>query len=115
MKNEDFAFKPLSNYIVIDVVPRGKSKILTPETVKVPLDKSDCIVVAVSEEKDKDDKPMVRNVKLDDRVLLAPTVAHTGAAMMLGKKGYVVVRETEILGIMTGEVEDEEATKLIVN
>ena len=111
----DFKFEPLSNYVVIDVVPRGGKKIIAPETVKVPIDMSDCIVVAISIEKEKDGTPMIRNVKVGDKVILSPTVIHTGATFMLSKKEYVCVRETEILGILTGEPEEAEVNILTLN
>ena len=64
-----FSFKPLSNYIVIDVVQRTNSTIIIPETAKKQLsvDEADCIVVAISEEKEKDGTPMVKNIKVGDK------------------------------------------------
>jgi co-chaperonin GroES (HSP10) len=102
-----FPFKPLSNYIVIEVVQKSKGNIVIPETVKKQLtaDEADCIVVAVSEEKEKDGTPMVRNVKVGDSVILDNMVMHTGQAIMIQKKEYVIVRETSLIGIqITNEV-----------
>ena len=115
---DESPFKPLSNYIIIEVVPRGDSKIVTPETVKVPLDKSDCIVVAISEEKEKDGTPMIRNIKVGDNVVLSINVMHTGQTLMIGKKEYVCVRETEVLGIFDKDYVPEPVvpkTSVIVN
>ena len=111
-------FKPLSNYVVIENIRGDKSPIVIPETVKQPMvaDKSKNLVVTISEEKDKDGKPMVRNIKVGDNVLLGITVEHTGQVITINKKDYIVVRETEVLGIVTGEEEEtEEDVKLTIH
>ena len=67
-----------------------------------------CIVVAVSEEKEKDGTPMVRAIKVGDAVILGAMVAHTGSTILIKKKEYIVVRESELLGIIKYDKEDEE-------
>ena len=115
-------FTPLSNYIVIEnIKEESKSGIIIPDTVKQPplQGKSKNTVVTISEEKDKDGKPMVRNVKVGDNVLLSLNVQHTGQAILLNEKEYIVVRENDVLGILEGEEEETEAKpeilKLIKN
>ena len=103
-------FKPLSNYVVVENIRTEVSSIVIPETVAKPTikDKSKNIVVTVSEEKDKDGKPMVRNVKVGDNVMLSINVQHTGQTIHINKTDYIVVREGDILGILEGEEEKDE-------
>ena len=103
-------FKPLSNYVVIENIQEDKSPIIVPDTVKKPIvsDRSKNIVVTISEEKDKDGNPMVRHIKVGDNVLLSVNVQHTGQVITINKTDYIVVRENDILGIITGEEEETE-------
>ena len=106
-------FKPLSNYIVIENIRDDRNqKIITPETVKQPMvaDKSKNLVVTISNDVDKDGKFMVRNVKVGDNVLLSINVQHTGQVITINKKDYIVIRENDVLGIVTGEEEEEVVT-----
>lgn len=105
-----FPLKPLSNYVVIEVQQKKKSKLVMPDTVQKPMTPNDVnvVVVAVSEDTDLEGRLMVRNVKVGDKVILDNTVIHTGMALLVKGKEYVVVRENNIIAIDTTTAEDEE-------
>ena len=104
-----FTLKPLSNYVVIEVQKKQRSKILIPDTVQKPMtpEDVDAVVVAISEDVDLEGRPMVRTVKVGDKVILDNTVVHTGMALLVKKKEYVVVRENNIIAIDTATADDE--------
>ena len=90
-----------SNYILADIVPKKKTKILIPETVKKPLGSEDfnVIIVKISEERDEDGKPLVRHTQVGDNVCLSAASMHTGQVVKMHQKEYFLVRETEVVGI----------------
>lgn len=109
-----FPFIPLSNYIVIDVVQKENGKIVIPDTVNPPAHLLVNMVIAVSEEKEKDGTPMVRNIKIGDSVLLSPNVRHTGSEIKIQGKFYVVCRETDVIGtLQDGWNEGNEESKIL--
>jgi co-chaperonin GroES (HSP10) len=114
MEEETFPFKPLSNFIVIQVIPKKKSNIIMPDTAQKQLTPGDveCKVVAISEQKEKDGTPMVRFIKIGDNVVFGANVRHTGEALMIKKQEYIIVRETDIIGLQVGDFVDEEKVEL---
>lgn len=112
-------FKPLSNYIVVEekIHQKTTSGLVIPDTAKQAKKEMaivDHIVVAVSEEKDENDKPCIKNVKVGDRVLLGQGSAEI---MMMQGKAYIVIRENYVVGIFTGtppqyETEPEKKSNL---
>lgn len=105
---ETLKFKPLSNYIILDVKPRKEKRrgnIVIPETVeRVILDSQ---VVAISEEKMHTAtgyEPLVKNVKVGDWVLFD---VNMGQTVDIGDKQYFIVRETDLFGILTEKPEPQ--------
>lgn len=103
---ETLKFKPLSNYIILDVKPRKEKRrgnIVIPETVeRVILDSQ---VVAISEEKIHTAtgyESLVKNVKVGDWVLFD---VNMGQTVDIGDKQYFIVRETDLFGILTEKPE----------
>jgi len=95
-------FKPVSNYIVVELIIReGKTKggIVIPETVgKRFLDKA--IVRVVSEDVDLNGAKMIRNVKVGDSIAFP---AYAGQMISIEEKEYALMRESEIFGIYSPE------------
>jgi len=108
MGEELFPLNLLSNYVAVEMVPKKKSVILTPETVKPALNTMELRIVAISDEKEKDGTPMVRIAKVGDKVILNTMVLHTGQEIIIAKKPYVVVRETELVGIFRPDYAEPE-------
>lgn len=105
-----FPFKPLSNYIVVQIIPKFKGNIVIPDTVKKPMtpEEAECLVIAVSEEKDINDRPMVRTIKVGDKVIFSMNVRHTGEAIMIKKQEYVICRETDVIGLQLESFTEDE-------
>ena len=103
-------FKPLSNYIVLDVVKR-KAKmlgsLLMPETAEMT--HLDSTVIAVSEDKDDSGKSYVRNVQVGDKVIF-DTMG--GFSIILEGKEYIVIRENQVIGITYEEIDEEEQPEI---
>lgn len=102
---ETLKFRPFSNYIIIDVKARKekrKGNIIIPETVeRVILDSQ---VIAVSEEKDANGNPLVRSVKVGDWILFD---LNMGQTIDIGDKQYMIIRETDIFGLLTEKPEPQ--------
>lgn len=103
---EDLKFKPLSNFIILDVKARKEKRrgnIIIPETVeRVILDSQ---VIAISEEKIHTAtgyEPFVKNVKVGDWVLFD---VNMGQTIDIGDKQYFIVRETDLFGILAEKPE----------
>lgn len=98
----DFPFKPLSNYIVLELQePKDRVSnggVIIPSSVQQKTIATK--VVAVSDEIEKDGTPFVRNVKVGDNVIFD---IRTGQLIDVEGKDYLVIRETELFGILTGE------------
>jgi len=104
---DNFKFKPLSNYIVLDVVERKARKIgslYEPETVKKSM--LDATVVCISEEMNNEGKPMVKNIKVGDKVIFDVMGSFS---MVLEGKGYLIIRETQVIGITYEEFDEVES------
>lgn len=96
MIDSDFKFKPFSNFVVLDVTLKREERagsIIVPETVEKPVIES--TVVAISDEKDKEGSPLVKNVKVGDHVLFN---LHSGYPIKVWGKEYLILRETELYG-----------------
>lgn len=95
-------FKPLSNYIVLDVRKRKTTRgLVVPDTVKDPTMQV-CIVVAISEEQ-YNGEPMVKNVKIGDNVVFD----NAGTFFVnVENKDYLCVRESMIIGILQEEFDE---------
>ena len=95
---KEIKFKPLSNYILIEfIVKKGRKKgnLHIPETAERKV--LDSTVVAISEEKLPDGTPMVKNVKVGDKVIFN---IHTGEVIDVYDAQYLCLRETELFGIL---------------
>ncbi len=107
-------FKPVSNYIVVELVIReGRTKggIIIPETVgKKYLDRA--IVRAISEDVDITGQPMIRNVKVGDSIAFP---AHSGEMIVIEEKDYALMRESEIYGIYTNVTEQSTSNLSLLN
>lgn len=105
---ETLKFKPLSNYIILDVKPRKEKRrgnIVIPETVeRVILDSQ---VVAISEELMPDGTPYIKHVKVGDWILFD---LNMGQTIDIGDKQYMIIRETDIFGIL----EEKPEAQLII-
>lgn len=102
---ETFKFVPLSNYVVVDIKKKKFVKGLAiPDTVKDP-SMTICIVVAISDEKEKDGTPFVRNVKVGDNITFTN---FNNFFVNVEGKDYLCVRETDVIGILKEEVNMEE-------
>ncbi len=100
---ESLNIKLFSNYVILDLIPRREIKLVLPETVKQSADGEmyNLTVVGISDEKDENDKPFVRNVKVGDVVLLSP---HSIPVTTTVKdKKYLICRENELIGIFLPE------------
>jgi co-chaperonin GroES (HSP10) len=100
---EKINFKLFSNFIILDMVQRNTLSLVIPETANKAGNGAyfDLIVAGVSEEKDENDKPLVANVKIGDRVLLNPYAAPVKAEF--NKKEYLICREAELFGVFTDD------------
>jgi chaperonin GroES len=94
-------FKPLSNRVVLDIIKENKSPggLIIPESAK-PGTSLKGIIVAVSEE-EVDNKPLIQNVKIGDEVLFD---IYAGQVIDVDNKQYIIMRETEIFGILVKTV-----------
>lgn len=102
-------FKPLSNYVVCDIIEKQTGKIIALDKKRLPRDRVEFIVLAVSEDKNTNGEPMVKNIKVGDNII-PDTTQGLGTVLNIGKKEVMVIRETQILGILQpgyDEVEDE--------
>lgn len=90
-------FKPFSNYIICRTDKKDKIKLALPDTVKKDSgDFFDLIVIAVSDEKNDAGQPLIRNVKINDKVLLN---SHPDLmAIDFDGEKCIIVRETELIG-----------------
>lgn len=96
---KEFPFKPLSNYVVIEIEEpkeRVVNNIIIPASVKQMVINAD--IVAISDEKEKDGSPMVKTVKVGDKVIFDVRV---GQMVTIGDKEYLVMRETDLFGVLT--------------
>lgn len=101
----DLHFKPLSNYIVLEVREKTDgNRIITINKDKLPRNRVRFIVIAVSEERDNEGRPFVKNVKVGDEIL--PDTSNFGMIVDIGKKEVLIVRETQIIGILESGYED---------
>jgi len=113
MSENEIKITLFSNYILIDMVKKKtKSKLITPETVKQPLNSNnfDATVVKVSQE-----EGMIINVKVGDVVCLSANSLQTGQVMKIQGKQYFIVRETEVVGVFgEGYDVDDKELKLVI-
>jgi len=108
----DIKFKPLSNYIVIEVKDKlENSPIVLVNKKNLPRERLEFVVIAVSEEKDKDGNPLVKNVKVGDKIV--PDVNQAlGTVIKIGKKEVLIMRETQVIGILQDGYENVGETEL---
>jgi chaperonin GroES len=100
----DFKFKPLSNYVVVEVSAKKDKKIgslVVPETAERTVLTS--IVVAVSKETDEEGKPFIKTIKVGDHVLFN---VYGGQVIDVWGKQYIILRENELFGIIEPEPEN---------
>lgn len=103
---EEIKFIPLQNYVLIDVVYKDTSSggIILPDTVKKGVGGvAELHVVKISEDVDGEGKRQVRNIKIGDQVVIE---GDFGKQVMVYGKPYLLIRETDIVGILTGTDED---------
>ena len=97
-----FPFQPLSNFIVLELhepLERvTKSGVIIPEHVMVKT--VNATVKAVSTEKDLEGHSFVRSVKVGDSVIFNMS---GGMPVDIDGEDYLVIRETELFGVLTGE------------
>ena len=100
---EKIKLQLFSNYIALDAVQRNVTKVIVPNIKDKTTDGTyfDLYVAGVSEEKEEGDKPFIKNVQLGDKVLLSPF--SSPASVEIGEKKYLIVRETELIGIFPKE------------
>ena len=98
---EALNFIALSNHIVLEIIKRErtKGKIIIPEIAKVPVIEG--LVRGISEVLDAEGNRMVRHVKIGDRVLFN---INAGQFMEIDGGQYLILRESDLYGILTGEV-----------
>ena len=96
----DIKFRPLFNYIVIEVIEKNTSSpIILINKKNLPRDRMEFVVIAVSEDKDNEGRPLVKNVKVGDKIV--PDVNQSlGTVIMIGKKEVLIMRESQIIGIL---------------
>lgn len=114
----DIKFKPLSNFIVLEVIDKFSGKIFILNKKDLPRDRIEFVVLAVSEEKDNQGNPFVRNVKVGDKII--PDVNQSlGTVIKIGKKEVIIIRESQVIGVLLDGYEtvgiEEEQTLLNVN
>ncbi len=100
---EKFPFEPLSNYIVLELqepkerVTRGG--VIVPDSVMQKTISTR--VVAISHDTDPSTGiPLVRNVKVGDNVIFD---VNSGQLIDVEGKDYLVIRESELYGILKSE------------
>ena len=98
---EALNFIALSNHIVLEIIKRERTKgnIIIPDIAKVPVIEG--VVRGVSEVLDAEGNRMVRHVKIGDRVLFN---INAGQFMEIDGGQYLILRESDLYGILTGEV-----------
>ena len=87
----DIKFKPLSNYIVFEAKDRDKGAIILNDE-QLPLSRIEFIVLAVSEETDTEGRPLVKKVKVGDKIM--PDAIY----MERGQRIWVEERNTALYG-----------------
>lgn len=120
---KDIKITLFSNYILIDMKKKKETKVVIPETVRKPIGGGnfDAIVVKVSQERtnvtpETLSMPMVKNIKVGDNVCLSSSAVHSGQVVMMHKKEFFIVRETEVVGVfLEGYDEDDEELKLVIS
>jgi co-chaperonin GroES (HSP10) len=100
----ELPFKPLSNFIIVEEIERKKTDggLIVPDNAKEAMNQLtlvDHIVVGISEEVDENNKPMVKNVKIGDRVCLGRSGGE--GVVIINKKPYLCIREMFVIGIYT--------------
>ena len=92
-------FRPLSNYVVVKVEIKQKSKggLYIPESAERPI--LSATVVAISNDTFPDTGlPMVRTVKVGDKILF--NVRQAGEVIDVYGEQFAIMREGEIFGIL---------------
>ena len=87
-------FKPLADRVLVEPVQaetKTASGIIIPDTAKEKPQEGTVVAVGNG----KPDEPMT--VKVDDRVLYGK---YAGSELKLDGKGYLIVRESDLLGII---------------
>ena len=102
--------KPLSNYIVCDIIETD-SKIVTLDKKRLPRDRVSFIVIRISEDTDLNGKPLIRTVKVGDNVI-PDTNQGLGTILKIDNKEVLVIRETQILGILEESYEEKLQEKM---
>ena len=96
------AFKPLSNYILVDPIKapsQTESGILLPESSKERPNNGKVLAVGDGQITDRGDKiPML--VKVGDVVTFQK---FAGLELKLNGKSYLIMRDTEVFGIIVNE------------
>jgi len=99
---KEFPFKPLSNFIVLELhEPQERvtgSGVIIPEHVMIKT--VNATVKAVSQEKDLEGHSFVRTVKVGDSVIFNMS---GGMPVDIDGEDFLVIRETELFGVLTGE------------
>ena len=103
-------FIALSNHIVLEIIKRErtKGKIIIPEIAKVPVIEG--LVRGISEVLDAEGNRMVRHVKIGDRVLFN---INAGQFMEIDGGQYLILRESDLYGILTGEYKEPPTLTLL--
>ena len=97
--------KVFSNYIVLKIELKQKTKggLIIPDTAQRRI--LSATVIATSDETFPDTgQPMVRNVKLGDKVLFN---VNAGQAIDVYGEDYLILRETELFGLLEPNPEFE--------
>lgn len=105
---DELKFKAMSNYVIVSIEERElkMGNIIIPDSVK-SVKMFDTKVVCISEELDENGKPLVKTVKVGDRVVF--DMGAGGMPINLYSKRYMAVRETELVGIVTATDEEMDA------
>lgn len=99
-------FRPLSNMVLIDIITteteqKTKGGLIIPQTAEQPKFIK-AVVIAVSDV-EMDGKRLVNYVKVGDEVMFNK---HMATVITLEGKEYVVIRESDIYGIIDKENEE---------
>lgn len=108
----ELKFKPLSNYVVIEAREKLGGKVWVDKK-NLPRDRVDFIVLAVSDEKDLNGNPFVKNIKVGDNII--PDTSVNALVLNIGKREVIVMRETNIIGILEPDYEQVESNLVMVN
>ena len=95
-----FDFRPISNYVVIAIHTQEGLIKIPDETKKLNKPIAYTQVIAISEDLDKDNQPMVKSVKVGDKVLLSQGFKHDAEVFNFRGDSYLVIRENYILGVL---------------